>query len=55
MQAVPAHKHHTTEVHMDDRYMKEMTLEEQQNVCGGDWYESAYLYLDSLVLGLAML
>ena len=40
---------------MNENYMTELTVEEQQKVSGGDWYEAAYLYLEGLVLGLGML
>ena len=40
---------------MNENYMTEMTVEEQQKVCGGDWYDAAFLYLEGLVLGFGLL
>ena len=37
---------------MDNRYMTEMSLDDQQNVRGGDWLDSAFSMIECVTLML---
>lgn len=40
---------------MDNRYMTEMSLEDQQNVGGGDWIDSSLALAEAIAMMIGML
>jgi hypothetical protein len=50
---MPAPKSNTEE--QMNTCMTKISLDEQRDICGGDWYDSAASWLESLALVIGML
>lgn len=40
---------------MDDTHMTEMSLDEQQDIHGGDWWEPVFLLMEGTAVAFGML